>query len=158
LKGGLEVIKRNELRNDKKIRANLVISATIITIGGLLLTIIGIGIALAIANGSYAHVEMTFNEHDPFNVVTVDPKKGNISTKIELLEGTDNVSYQIYYKRGYEGSYKNGATISYMDIGEISGPHHLVYQTGWWNWDIKTQQTNQLTSTTYRINLTIKVS
>lgn len=100
---------------------------------------------------------MTFNENDEYNVVRVDPKKGTIQATIELLEGTDNTSYRIYYKRGSESSYNVGASLYYMDVNDLDGPHDIVYQTGWRNWDIKTKQLNHLSSTTYRISETIEI-
>ena len=100
---------------------------------------------------------MTFNENDTYNVVRVDPKKGTIQTKLELLEGEDNTSYKIYYKRGWASSYSLGESIYNLDVGELTGPHDIVYQTGWRNWDIKTVQTNNLSSTTFRVNETIKL-
>lgn len=146
---------KNESNMSKPIYANLV--GIIIGVTGIILALIGIGITIAIANGSYFTAEITFNENDTYSVIRIDPKSGTVKGAIELLEGTDDTTYKVYYKRGWESSYSLGHSFYYVDLYEYDGPHDLFSQTGWRNWDIKTVQVNNLSSTTYKINETIKL-
>lgn len=129
----------------------------IIGVAGIILALIGIGVTIALANGSFFTAEITFNENDTNSVIRIDPKSGTVKCSIELLQGTDGTTYRVYYKRGWESSYTLGQNFYYLNVGQYEGPHNLFSQTGWRNWDIKTVQTNNLSSTTYKIFETIKL-
>ena len=101
--------------------------------------------------------DMSFNENNPYSVLRIDPKRGQITGKIELTQGTTATTYKMYYKRGSSNSYSSPVGFYYCVLGQLEGPHNLVNQIGWRNWDIKTKQTNHLNENTYKITETIQL-
>lgn len=140
-------------RENKSVFANAVLAITLAVIG----IIVATGVTLAIANGSHFTATMTFNEDDDYSTLRIDPKSGMIKAGIELTQGSDNTTYKVYYRRASFDSYQHGATFYKIDVGDYEGTQDLVDQIGWRNWDIKTVQTNNLSSDTYKIEETIKL-
>lgn len=143
-----------------KIRFNFALTAaTVGVIAGILGTVIGTGVTLALANNSEASLAYSFSNNDNDDYVTIDPTSGTI--KYNLLQNTvsngykkTKVEYKVGYKATFQSKYTN-KTVYLTGDDTSSGYNKLEKQYGVRDYKIKLARITNVDKTTGVLKLKV---
>lgn len=143
-----------------RIRFNFVVTvATVGVIAGIVGTLVGAGVSIALANESEAICDFSFSSSDYEDYVTIDPELGTI--KYNLIQKSISkssrdidIKYSVGYKATFQSSYTNNAV--YLKGNNAStGYKKLVKQYGIRDYKIRLIQVNLVNKTTGTLKLKV---
>ena len=139
-----------------KLKFNFTITvAAVGVIAGIIGTLVGTGVTIALANKSEAICEFEFAKYDDDDYVTIDPKSGTI--KYNLCQDEVSTTKYVKYKVGYKATFSSSYTYSveYLNGVETTGYTSMVRQYGVRDYKIRLYQETYVEKTKGRLKLKV---